>query len=342
MQQSRVRADGVRITHDPFAPGMLEKYGAPGETDDDGFDPYRDTVGAGIYGGIVRRSENGSIVIGKQYQGHNSRPGPVYAGGGYTPMSKALRMDAKTSHSLNSLLEKFPELANTVSTGGATPLHMCGMSRKNQMATSKIICAGGDIESLDTYGFTPLHRMASNNLAIGAQTLLDAGADPCFTGKTGQTPMDIALESAANDVIDVLRRHGEKRKNVPIERIEIFGGSEVGVRGLYIARDPKVVPDGFAKVCREEGWNPISTWARLGHGVWFEKKNLDGAYVYFNRLDRHWWIDNSDGKGVYKAAGPSHAPPGSSLAWKCLTTCSNGIPPTVLTFRALKRLTRVA
>ena len=27
------RADGVRITHDPFAPGMAEKYGMPGKTD---------------------------------------------------------------------------------------------------------------------------------------------------------------------------------------------------------------------------------------------------------------------------------------------------------------------
>ena len=27
------------------------------------------------------------VVIGKQYQNHNSRPGPVYAGGGYTPIN---------------------------------------------------------------------------------------------------------------------------------------------------------------------------------------------------------------------------------------------------------------
>ena len=27
------RADGVRIAHDPFAPGVAEKYGTPGKTD---------------------------------------------------------------------------------------------------------------------------------------------------------------------------------------------------------------------------------------------------------------------------------------------------------------------
>ena len=36
----RYRHDGVRIVHDPHAPGMAESYGAPGETDAEGFDPY--------------------------------------------------------------------------------------------------------------------------------------------------------------------------------------------------------------------------------------------------------------------------------------------------------------
>jgi len=39
-QQQHYRADGVRITHDPYATGMAEKYGQPGETDNEGFDPY--------------------------------------------------------------------------------------------------------------------------------------------------------------------------------------------------------------------------------------------------------------------------------------------------------------
>ena len=58
------RADGVRITHDPFEPGMAEKYGAPGKTDSEGFDPYADSVGPGIYGGIVKRDANGQVIFG--------------------------------------------------------------------------------------------------------------------------------------------------------------------------------------------------------------------------------------------------------------------------------------
>ena len=57
------------------------------------------------------------------FQGHNSKPGPVYAGGGYTPMSKALRLGPRA---IRPLLERFPDLVNEISTGGATPLHMCG------------------------------------------------------------------------------------------------------------------------------------------------------------------------------------------------------------------------
>lgn len=77
------KSDGVRITHDPYSPGMVEKYGAPGQTDNEGFDPYGDSVGPGIYGGRVKRDEHGNVVVGRQYQGHNPRPGPVYSGGGY-------------------------------------------------------------------------------------------------------------------------------------------------------------------------------------------------------------------------------------------------------------------
>ena len=76
---------------DPHPPKMVEKYGAPGKTDADGFDPYTDTVGPGIYGGIVKRDRTGKIVIGRQYQNHNPQPGPVYAGGGYAKSIEALK-----------------------------------------------------------------------------------------------------------------------------------------------------------------------------------------------------------------------------------------------------------
>jgi len=209
----RVRADGVRILHDPFAPGMREKYGAPGATDDEGFDPYADTVGPGIYGGVVKRDEAGAVVIGAQYQGHNSRPGPVYAGGGYTPTSRLL--SAGDAAALAAWLDRFPELANEVSTGGATPLHVCGMSRAASALAALVAARGGALEAVDTYGFRPLHRMASNNLAAGARALLEAGADAHARTEGGrgggESALDIARASGAADVVAVLQDNALKK-----------------------------------------------------------------------------------------------------------------------------------
>lgn len=203
----RRRADGVIVNFDPYAPEMMAKYGRPGETDNEGFNPYTDSVGPGIYGGIVERDDKGGIVIGAQFQGHNPNPGPVYAGGGYTPTSKALH-DLSV---LTKLLETHPDLANDVSTGGATPLHMCGMSQTGQKATAVVIQAGGDIEAIDTYGYRPLHRMASNNLAIGAQALIDAGADVFARTERGETPLAIARAAGAGDVLKVLQGAQKER-----------------------------------------------------------------------------------------------------------------------------------
>jgi hypothetical protein len=105
---------------------------------------------------------------------------------------------------LTSMLDKFPDLANDVTTGGAQSLHMCGMSPHNQHAARYLVEHDADIEALDTYGMTPLQRMASNNLATGARVLLEAGADFTNVGKCGRSPLHIARGSAANDVVEVL------------------------------------------------------------------------------------------------------------------------------------------
>merc|ERR1712203_1298325 len=182
-----VRSDGLKMSYDPYTPDMIAKYGAPGQADHEGFDPYSDTVGPGIYGGRVKRNEHGEVIMGRQYQGHNSRPGPVYAGGGYTPMSNALRLGEKA---IKPLLEKYPDLVNEISTGGATPLHMCGMG---------------------TYNYTPLHRMASNNLVIGARALLEAGTNLNVQTDRGETAKSIAREAGAIDVLKILKEFDTKQ-----------------------------------------------------------------------------------------------------------------------------------
>mmetsp|Transcript_19644 Transcript_19644/g.35041 ORF Transcript_19644/g.35041 Transcript_19644/m.35041 type:complete len:216 (-) Transcript_19644:130-777(-) len=171
--------------------------------DAEGFDPEADTVGPGIYGGRVKIDEKtGQILWGKQYQNHNPNPGPIYSGTGYTDMTKAL---SAGKDAIDKVLQKDSKLVNEITTGGATPLHMCGMSRRAQLSTKYIIEKGGNIEALDTYGYTPLHRMASNDLSIGAQALLEAGANAFARTKYGEDAMSIAEQSRAYKVVKVLK-----------------------------------------------------------------------------------------------------------------------------------------
>lgn len=192
---SHYRSDGVRIQHDPYAPGMAESYGLPGHTDPEGFDPYADTVGPGIYGGSVERDANGQVVIGEQYQNHNHHPGPVYDGNGYSILSKAIQMGPDK---VREILQDYPDLKEEISTGGARPLHMCGMSSKGELSTQVLIDAGANLYAQDTYGYTALHRMASNNLAVGGEALVRAGMDPnAVMDGADSTPIQIARRSRA-------------------------------------------------------------------------------------------------------------------------------------------------
>lgn len=69
------------------------------------------------------------------------------------------------------------------------------MSQNGQMSTQTLIDAGADLDSQDTYGYTPMHRMASNNLAIGGEALARAGVDP-----------NAAIEGADSTAIEIARR----------------------------------------------------------------------------------------------------------------------------------------
>lgn len=104
------------------------------------------------------------------------------------------------------LVEGRPELVHDVATGGATPLHVCGMSQRGQHSAAALLAHGADVHARDTYGYTALHRMASNNLPEGARALLRGGADANSRAEgTGETPLQVALESHASAVVDVLR-----------------------------------------------------------------------------------------------------------------------------------------
>ena len=87
---------------------------------------------------------------------------------------------------------------------------LLSMRRISQHVTSVLCDRGADVEAVDTYGYRPLHRMASNNLAVGAAALLEAGANPHAMTWGGETALEIAINSDARDVVEVLEKYLER------------------------------------------------------------------------------------------------------------------------------------
>ena len=153
---------------------------------------------------------------------HNPLSGPVYAGGGYTELSAAIRTGPDA---VDELLRAYPESAMEISTGGATPLHVCGMSSVGQLSTQRIIDArgGAELEAVDTWGYTALQRHATNNLATGARALVEAGAShtsPSGLERTGESARQLARRLRAYAVLKVFQQF-EIAQGLPLPEGEI-------------------------------------------------------------------------------------------------------------------------
>lgn len=158
-----------------------------------------DVVGAGVYGGIVKRDVAGRVVIGDEWPENNVAPpahNPVHSVGPYLDFSKfttsnrgysliALMIQesrGQAATELGALFESIAEnsnrkkLANLVMTGGARPLHMCGMGRGGDTSEliSVLIKYGAEVNAKDNYEYTPMDRLASNSVA-GNQILRSHG-----------------------------------------------------------------------------------------------------------------------------------------------------------------------
>merc|ERR1712087_296616 len=147
-----------------------------------GWNLPQDVVGAGVYGGITKRDAMGRIINGEEWPENNIAPpahNPVHATGPYLDFSKHTRANrgytyiaqliiAGHTDMLDQLLERAggSNLANLVMTGGARPLHMCGMSRGANASecVKTLIKYGADVNAKDNYEMTPMDRLASNSV----------------------------------------------------------------------------------------------------------------------------------------------------------------------------------
>eukprot|EP00639_Heterosigma_akashiwo_P033979 CAMPEP_0194726286 /NCGR_PEP_ID=MMETSP0296-20130528/30484_1 /TAXON_ID=39354 /ORGANISM="Heterosigma akashiwo, Strain CCMP2393" /LENGTH=131 /DNA_ID=CAMNT_0039631185 /DNA_START=89 /DNA_END=484 /DNA_ORIENTATION=+ len=108
--------------------------------------------------------------------------------------------------------------------------------------------------------------------------------------------------------------------------VKVSGAGSNELNGLYQMQDPLVIPSGFTKTCVKMRWNDEMMWDQLTNKrtPWFEKQ--DGAYIYYNRGDSRWWIDDSDGQGIYivECKGEPSLPPASG--YQMLTSAEPPAP----------------
>ena len=104
------------------------------------------------------------------------------------------------------------------------------------------------------------------------------------------TPLQVAKESRAREVIAVLKAHGDARAAWPataVSGVEVLSAGYGPVVGRYAAVDgSQSIPAGFAKVCEESGWDTAAMWGKLNGGeglVWFKHAEND-SYLYFNSM----------------------------------------------------------
>ena len=126
---------------------------------------------------------------------------------GYTKISIVIQNGdiSELENLFNSLKEEKEKekLANLVMTGGARPLHMCGMGRGRDASEliKSLISYGADVNAKDNYELTPMDRLASN-WCSGSAILRQHGALPGRKLKPG-------VPNWENDEFDYKSRTGE-------------------------------------------------------------------------------------------------------------------------------------
>jgi hypothetical protein len=72
-----------------------------------------------------------------------------------------------------------------------------------------VIDAGADIHALDSCNYNALHRMASNDLEVGAEMLVRAGIDPnAKVEEADSTPVEIAKRQRTITFLMAMQRLG--------------------------------------------------------------------------------------------------------------------------------------
>lgn len=104
---------------------------------------------------------------------------------------------------VDSLLKTKPDLVNSKTSAGLTPLHLATVLGQSETAAA-LIAAKADVNAKDEAGRTPLHLAARHGSLAIAQQLLAHGAAIDEKDKEGQTPLHCAAICGQTEIAKLL------------------------------------------------------------------------------------------------------------------------------------------
>lgn len=79
-----------------------------------------------------------------------------------------------------------------------------------------LVANGGDINSPDEHGDTPLHLAVRQGERVVAKHLINQGADVNAVNQAGEAPLDLAVSRNDKDIIQLLERNGAVAAGQPV------------------------------------------------------------------------------------------------------------------------------
>ena len=100
-----------------------------------------------------------------------------------------------------------------------------------------------------------------------------------------------------------------------IDTVHVVNLGTSTLNGVYERLNAYIIPLGFRKVCKEQGWDTKKMWKQLNGDTnsWYKVKTWacplcrrlttltclsqhteNGSYIYFNQGDRKWWMDGEN------------------------------------------------
>jgi ankyrin repeat protein len=130
---------------------------------------------------------------------------------GRSPLHAAA--DCRNLEVTRILIEYDPADINARAESGSTPLHWATGNQyfKDGSAVRLLLEHGADINAQDQDGQTPLHWAVNVTLRVElVRVLLEHGADVEAKDKNGKTALQLAADKRHDEVVKLLREHGDK------------------------------------------------------------------------------------------------------------------------------------